>query len=89
MFMKPVFLVCKFYFEDCLLSIPVVISILASEMSAFDPAQKAFLRGIGLAGNYGLLPGPPLVLALELADGGKELLGAASFFGVELTLAIG
>lgn len=64
---------------------PVVISILASEMSAFDPAQKAFLRGIGLAGNCGLLPGPPLVLALELADGGKELLGAASFFGVELT----
>ena len=52
---------------------PVFISILASDMSALDPAQNAFFKGTGFEGNYGLLPnpGPPLVSGLELAAGGK------------------
>ena len=51
MFINPVFLVCKFCFDDCLLSIPVFISILASEISAFEPAQKAFFNGTGFEGS--------------------------------------
>lgn len=56
-----------------MLSMPVFISILASDMSALDPAQNAFFNGTGFEGNYGLLasPGPPLVFGLELAAGGK------------------
>lgn len=85
-FMNPVFLVCRFCFEDCLLSIPVFISMLASEMSALDPAQNAFFIGIGFDGKIGLLaiPGPPLVFGLEFAAGGKLVFGY-SFIG-ELSL---
>ena len=89
-FMNPIFLVCRFCFEDCLFSIPVLISMLASEMSAFDPAQKAFFIGIGFDGRMGLLPrpGPPLVLGRELADGGRALF-IKSFFGVDFVFASG
>ena len=50
--------------------------MLASEISAFDPAQNAFFIGIGFEGKIGLLanPGPPLVLGLEFAAGGKLFL---------------
>ena len=44
---KPLFCVI-FGFEDCLFSIPVVISMFWVEMSAFDPAEKAFIIGVGL-----------------------------------------
>ena len=66
-FMNPIFFVCRFCLDDCLFSMPVFISMLASEMSAFDPAQKAFFMGIGFDGKIGLLPnpGPPLVLGLD------------------------
>ena len=68
-FMNPIFLVCRFYLEDYLFSIPVLMSIFASEMSALDPAQKAFFMGIGFEGRIGLLasPGPPLVFGLDIA----------------------
>ena len=91
-FMKPIFLVYRFCLEDCLFSIPVFMSILASEMSAFDPAQKAFFIGIGFDGRMGLLfkPGPPLVLGLERAYGGRVLLfKARSFFGVDFEFLSG
>lgn len=43
---KPLFVI--FGLDDCLFSMPVVMSMFWVEMSALDPAENAFIMGAGL-----------------------------------------